>query len=364
MDMVLQPESAELAGTARLLIGRHSGPAPRSTAEPDFDPALWGAAVDAGWPSILASADCGYAELEAAVGLLSEVGRAQALIPLQASMVLGWLAATVPGLAGWHERAARQPGPIGALCWRLAGSPGPAPRLTHSQDGYSVSGDLGAVRDAAVATDLLVAADLGAEPRLVLLPLTPDGVSVVPVESMGGLRRARVRADRVRIPDDRVLPWPGPEGRSRTDALLLILDGAELLGCAQMVLEMTAEHARSRHQFGRPLGAFQAVRHRIADMTCDVEESRCLLYRSAARWASGADATADTRALSLWNSIALERVVASAHQIHGGVGFIRDHPLHRYFGRQKASMFSWGQTADHVDSVIGTLFPGMRTSVS
>jgi alkylation response protein AidB-like acyl-CoA dehydrogenase len=122
-------------------------------------------------------------------------------------------------------------------------------------------------------------------------------------------------------------------------------------------------HARTRRQFGRPLGAFQAVRHRIADMSSDVAQSRWLLYRAADRLARAQDpaaAVTEAHALALWNSVALERVISSAHQVHGGVGFIRDHPLHRYFGRQKASMFSWGQSADYSAFVLASLFPAQE----
>jgi alkylation response protein AidB-like acyl-CoA dehydrogenase len=194
---------------------------------------------------------------------------------------------------------------------------------------------------------------------LVAIPLQASGVSVTPVDSVGGLRQAHLRVAAALLTADDVTAGPDRSESARVDALLLILDAAELVGCAEMALEMTVHHAQTRHQFGRPLGAFQAVRHRIADMTSNVEQSRWLLYRSAELLACGADpapALTQAHALALWNSVALDRVLGSAHQVHGGVGFIRDHPLHRYFGRQKASMFSWGQPADHAESVLAACF--------
>jgi alkylation response protein AidB-like acyl-CoA dehydrogenase len=357
MHLTLLPESADLAAAARSLIARHLGAATADRAA--VSGPLWDAAVKAGWPEILAAPVLEYAELEAAICLLQEVGRAQPPIALQVSMAARWFAAAVPGLAGWRGQLTGQPGQIVALSWPLGTAQVPSLRLSRSGRGYRLDGDLGIVREAAVAGELLATADLDGRLMLVVFPLQCDGVSVIPIDGVGGLRQARVRVAGALVGDNDVSPGLPSGDKARADALLLILDAAELAGCAEMALEMTVQHARTRRQFGRPLGAFQAVRHRIADMTSDVEQSRWLLYRSAATLARGEAAAAkrDAHALALWNSVALERVIMSAHQVHGGVGFIRDHPLHLYFGRQKASMFSWGQPADHAESLLAAVFP-------
>jgi 3-oxocholest-4-en-26-oyl-CoA dehydrogenase beta subunit len=354
MDLSLRAESAELAATARSLLARYLGAA-ADDREAASKP-LWDAAVTAGWLEVLGT-PLEYTDLEAAVCLLLEVGRAQPPIALQVGMAARWLAASVPGLAAWRGRLADQPDQIVALHWRL-GVGSPSLQLTRRGHGYQADGDLGIVREAAAAGELLAQAELDGQPMLVVLPVRRDGVSVTPVHGVGSLRQGRVRVDAVQLAEDEVSPGLDPGDQARADALLLILDAAELTGCAEMALEMTVRHARTRRQFDRPIGTFQAVRHRIAGMASDVEQSRWLLYRSAAglaRTEDAAQALAQAHALALWNSVALERVIASAHQVHGGVGFIRDHPLHRYFGRQKASMFTWAQPADHAESVLASV---------
>ncbi|HEY1921099.1 MAG TPA: acyl-CoA dehydrogenase family protein [Streptosporangiaceae bacterium] len=385
MDLTLLPESAEVAATARTMFSRHPAASAADNTAADntaadatsgtVDGALWGAVVAAGWLDILAVPELDYPRIEAAVCLLDEVGRAQPCAPLQVGLVTRWLATAVPGLAGWCDRLAAQPGLLAALGWTLGERPDLPLRLRRQGSGYRLDGDLGIVREAAMASDLLAMAELDGQPMLVAVPLRADGVSadgvsadgvrVTTIDAVGDLRQARVQLDAVLIGEQDVSPGPGPAQKARADALLLILDAAELTGCAQIALEMTVDHARTRRQFDRPLGAFQAVRHRIADMSSDVAQSRWLLHRSAVSLAQADDdtvaaAVTQAHALALWNSVALERVIASAHQVHGGVGFIRDHPLHRYFGRQKASMFSWGQPAGHAASVLAALFPGQE----
>ena len=349
MDLTLRAESAEFAATARSLIARYLGAA-ADDREAASKP-LWDAAVTAGWLEVLGS-PLEYTDLEAAV-CAATLGLATFL-----ALAVPTGGNRVPGLAAWRGRLADQPDQIVALCWPLgAGSPPPL-QLTRREHGYQADGDLGIVREAAPAGELLAQAELDGQPMLAVLPLRRDGISVTPVDGVGSLRQGRVQVDAAQLAEDEVSPGLAPGDQARADALLLILDAAELTGCAEMALEMTVRHARTRRQFDRPIGTFQAVRHRIAGMASDVEQSRWLLYRSAAGLAQAEDAAhalAQAHALALWNSVALERVIASAHQVHGGIGFIRDHPLHRYFGRQKASMFTWAQPADHVESVLASV---------
>jgi alkylation response protein AidB-like acyl-CoA dehydrogenase len=98
-------------------------------------------------------------------------------------------------------------------------------------------------------------------------------------------------------------------------------------------------------QFGRPIGSFQAVQHRLADAVIDLYGCRWLAWRVASEMAAGRDAATLAAQLSVWTRSASARIVAAAHQIHGGIGFIREHPLHLYFGRQKATELSGAPSA-------------------
>src|SRR5205085_10187964 len=123
-------------------------------------------------------------------------------------------------------------------------------------------------------------------------------------------------------------------GRDEADTLF---DGGAaaysttLLGGSQRVLELAVEYAKERVQFGKPIGSFQAVKHRCADMLVDVEGMRSVAYWAA--WCLGAgdpEASAAASTAKTWCSDASRRVMASALQVHGGVGFTWEHDLHLY----------------------------------
>jgi alkylation response protein AidB-like acyl-CoA dehydrogenase len=121
------------------------------------------------------------------------------------------------------------------------------------------------------------------------------------------------------------------EGAVDAAAALLALDQA---GLAQRAFDLALEHARGRVQFGRVIGSFQSVKHRCADMYVDVEDARSLAYHAV--WAIDRRTDDPTLAASLAVSAcstAARRVASAAIQIHGGVGFTWEHPLHRYYKR-------------------------------
>ena len=122
---------------------------------------------------------------------------------------------------------------------------------------------------------------------------------------------------------------------------------AEMLGGAERVLELSVEYARQRVQFDRPIGSFQAVKHRAADMALDVESLRNAV--SYAAWAVERDHPDASLAASMakaYASDAFRRVAASGIQIHGGIGFTWEQDMHLYFKRAKASEQAFG-SADH-----------------
>ncbi len=122
-----------------------------------------------------------------------------------------------------------------------------------------------------------------------------------------------------------------------------VMLAAEMVGGAQKVLDMTVEYAKLRVQFGRPIGSFQAVQHKCANMMIDVEGAKSAVYYAA--WAVSNDvpdgpvAAAVAKAAA---SDAFRRVSAEGIQLHGGIGFTWDHDLHLYFKRAKSSEFTFG----------------------
>ncbi len=128
------------------------------------------------------------------------------------------------------------------------------------------------------------------------------------------------------------------------------LYAAALLGGAARVLDMSAEYAKERVQFGKPIGSFQAVKHRCADMLVDVEGMRSTAYWSA--WClSAADEEASLAASTAktWCSDAARRVMGSGLQVHGGIGFTWEHDLHLFLKRSQLDQLAFGDAAYHRD---------------
>ena len=128
-----------------------------------------------------------------------------------------------------------------------------------------------------------------------------------------------------------------------------------MLGGAGRVLEMAAQYAKDRVQFGQPIGSFQAVKHRCADMVVDVEGMRSATWYAAWALSAGApDTTVAASTAKVWCSDASKRVMASGLQVHGGIGFTWEHDLHLFLKRAQFEQSSFGDAAFHRQR-LGTL---------
>ncbi|MEJ7582619.1 MAG: acyl-CoA dehydrogenase [Acidimicrobiales bacterium] len=130
---------------------------------------------------------------------------------------------------------------------------------------------------------------------------------------------------------------------------------AYVVGAAERALEMTVRHACDRHQFGRPIGSFQAVAHRCVDMRTDLDACRYLAYRAA--WALDQHWAADLEvaAAKAYSNGALRRIFGHAHQVHGAIGFSTEHDLHLFTRFAKAFELSYGSTDRHLDRVASAM---------
>jgi alkylation response protein AidB-like acyl-CoA dehydrogenase len=126
---------------------------------------------------------------------------------------------------------------------------------------------------------------------------------------------------------------------------------AEMVGGAQAVLDKTVAYAKEREQFGKPIGAFQAVQHHCANMAIDVLSARFIAYEAIWRLGQGLDATAEVSVAKAWVSEAYERVCALGHQVHGAIGFTEEHDLHHYTRHAMSSALAFGDADTHIDRV-------------
>jgi alkylation response protein AidB-like acyl-CoA dehydrogenase len=119
-------------------------------------------------------------------------------------------------------------------------------------------------------------------------------------------------------------------------------------GVCETALHMTAEYAKERVQFGRPIATFQAVSQRAADARIDTEAIRLTAWQAAVRLANGDDAAEQVATAKFWTGEGGQRVVHAAAHIHGGVGVDRDYPLHRYFLMTKHLELTLGGATDQL----------------
>jgi alkylation response protein AidB-like acyl-CoA dehydrogenase len=349
MDFELSADQVALQDAARDLLddrADHDHVRTHLQSAQPYDEGLWRDLADQGWLGIaLPEADggIGLGWVEAAV-LLEQVGRHTAPVPFLPSLLtVTVLAASEHSPAGWVADLASGER-IGCVGWSK--HPG-AVVAQRSGDGWTVSGRVGPVEGAAVAHIAIVAA--------------AEGVFAVDLDMVG-----RPRAEPA-MDATRVLSWldfddAGAIYLGGVDLATEILDrgavgaSAEMLGGSDRVLEMAVQYAKDRVQFDQPIGSFQAIKHRCADMMVDVEGMRSATWYAA--WAIAAgdpDASAAASTAKVWTSDAAKRVMASGLQVHGGIGFTWEHDLHLYMKRSQFDRLSYGDAVFHRERLAGLL---------
>jgi len=300
---------------------------------PGFDVGSWNAVAELGWTGISLPEDAGGAGmtfLEEMV-VIEELGRALYPGPFFSTVVLA-----LPALVGTDLVEQVAVGKTAAtLAW--AGADGDfaisslPTRATRDGDAWRPSGTTLFVPDLAVAEIVVAAAQ------------SDDGTGVWAVQRDG----ENAQWEELPTVDSTrrlgALHLDGAQGRLLSEDLVVldrIRDRAlaalavEAVGVADQALQLAVDHAKSRHQFDRPIGVFQAVSHKLADAYVEVENARSLAY--FAGWAVANDASEASDAAAAAKAYASEAAVdvcEKAIQAHGGIGFTWEHPLHRYYKR-------------------------------
>ena len=327
MDFDLSDDQTALRDAARdLLDNECTSTVVRAAAERGgFDGALWVSMVEQGWTGIAvpeAHGGIGLGAVEVAV-LLEQAGAHLAPVPLaQQLLALEVLAPTDwgPGLLAGEQVAC------------VARTP-----LTRNGDG-TVSGRPEPVIYGARADVLVV----------------PAGDELLAIDLRGVERAPEPAMDRTR--EVAWIELDGAPAMSVGDAgaVAVFLDrgavhhAAEMLGCAETVMYLAVDYAKEREQFGRPIGSFQAVKHRCADMLVDVEGMRSAVYHAA--WALGAgdpDGPVAAATAKIWCSDAGLRVAESALQVHGGIGFTWESDVHLHLKRAQLDQVAFGDARHH-----------------
>ncbi|GAA4594913.1 acyl-CoA dehydrogenase family protein [Planotetraspora phitsanulokensis] len=346
--MITTDEQEELRRTVRALLERNPQSRPGPDAEPGYDETAWrllaeqvgafGLAV----PEAYGGAGCTAVETHV---VCEELGRALNPVPYLGSAVLATEAllacgATepLPGLADGSR--------VAALAWAENGTWDPAAIQARVEDGR-LTGVKDHVLDGARA-DLFVVPARTREGGLAvcLAEPSPPAVRVEPLATLDQTRlQARVTFDSAPV---RLICADGRRVLERLIAVAATALSAEQLGGAGRCLEMTLAHVKTREQFGRPIGSFQAVRHRLADLYVLVESARSVSYDAAhALTGDAPDLAVRAATAQAYCAEAFSAVAAETIQLHGGIGFTWEHEAHLYFKRAHSAAKLFGDAAWH-----------------
>lgn len=350
--------------TVRELAGRILGDAARPERlvrlDEWFDRRTWSSLAEAGLLGVALPERDGGAGLGffGAHLLLEQAGAAAAQLPLWETIVLGAL--PVATFGDDAQRSRLLPGVVAgelvltaALTEEGAGvAREPRTRADRSGDGWELTGVKSMVPVAAEAAAILVpaTADDGGVGVWLVEPAAA-GVTVRAQDVMSGQPHAEVSLERVQVgrgallgrPDGRVLGWLLEHATAGLASMAA--------GVCAAALRLTADHASAREQFGRPIGAFQAVAQRAADAYIDVEAVQLTALQAAWRLSEGVTATDEVAIAKFWAAEAGHRVLHAAHHLHGGIGVDREYPLHRFFALAKQIEFTLGSAVDQLRSL-------------
>ncbi len=323
-----------------------------------FDPVVWKEMADLGWTGLAIAEEFGGAGLtnvEMSV-LVEEMGRLLTPGPFFASAVLSTAvlqetatrdqqAELLPALAA-GERIATLAVFETPRDWST-GEPGTT--ATRRGDGWVLEGRKRAVLSAGGADTLLVTAKTRDGVGVFAVDAGADGVEIS-IEPVLDLTRHQgtVSLDAVQA-SSRLGEGDSSEGLQRALAVARAMLACEQVGGAQRCLEMAVDYAKSRYQFGRPIGSYQAIKHRCANMLMKVEHAKSVAYH-AVRVADDDDEVGVAAPLAA--SVASEAYVWVAGeniQVHGGIGFTWEHDAHLYLKRAKSSSLLLGSPRFHRD---------------
>ncbi len=372
MDLGLSEEQEMLKNVARDFLEKECPEKHVRDMEEDelgYSPELWKKMAEQGWQGLIVpdnygGAGFGFLDL---IVLIEEFGRALVPGPFIPSTVGGAVALLEGGTdaqKGEHLPKIAS----GENIWTFAltepsarfDAEGIALEAKEEGDSVVLNGTKLFTRDAHVASFMTVVAR---KPKskgedgivVVIVPAKADGVSLDALKTIASDKQFEVKFSNVKVPKANVLQG-GWDLVTRIVNKATVIESAYLVGLAQKDFEVSVQYAKDRIQFGRPIGSFQAIQHKAADMVTDVDGARFIMYKAAWSVAENEpDAEQNVHMAKAWVSEATRRVVAHGQQIHGGIGFTKEYVIQLYFRRQKASELAYGDADYHRELVAESL---------
>jgi alkylation response protein AidB-like acyl-CoA dehydrogenase len=327
-----------------------------------LDRALWREAAELGWIALLVPvANGGVAEaaqgaIDAAI-IAEELGRVVFAGPFLSTSVV---AAAVAAAGSDAQRDAWLPGLASGdmlAAWCFAGTAvndGAAPTgVTACESGshFTLDGTAGYVEEAEAADLLLVTAIVEGGLSQFLIPAGTEGVSIVRLDALDlGRRLSHVRFDGVSVGPNALLGDAGAavDQVERQLQFALVLQCAETVGVTDRVFEFTLDWVKQRYAFGRPIGSYQALKHRLADHAAQLEAAKAASAHAARSvQTSAADAAIAVSVAKSHCGRQSTEIIRDCLQLHGGIGLTWDHDIHFYLRRAVSNEALWGTPAAH-----------------
>ncbi len=366
MQLEFTEEQDELRGAVRAVLERECGmDVVRRLVEKGTRPdALWAHMVELGWPALTVAPEAGGLGLgmvELAV-VIEELGRAVAPGPFLPTVTQFASAVREVGRPSQQQRflGAVAAGEItGTLALTEEGGSYDPARVTAtaapSGDDVALGGTKDAVMGATTADEIVVVARRPGsrdDDGVGAFVVPRESLVMAPVESLDPSRGlARVTLDGARVSADRILGDPGATtvgGLRRAVEEATTALALETIGTCQAIFDVTLEYVKHREQFGVPIGSFQAVKHKFADMLIALERARATGYFAALTIAEDDDRRALAVASAKATAGECARLLAKEGiQLHGGIGYTWEHDMHLYVRRARSNAALFGTAAAH-----------------
>lgn len=340
--------------------------------EKGYSPELWHKLAELGWlglafPNRYGGSEGNFFDL---IILLEEMGRYLVPVPFLPAVILGGM----PILYGGSEKQKQTYLPKianGELIFTMAlTEPDPSysvsgikMRAIREGNGYVINGVKAFIPSAHIADYFVVPALTQNKKKgssgitLFIIENNRSDVSWSVLNTTASSKLCEVVFNQVKVTKEKVLGQFG-EGSGVLRKVLELATVAEcalMVGGAEQVVKMTVDYAKKRTQFNRPIGSFQAIQHRCANMLVDLDGAKFVTYEAAWKLSLGLPSTFEVSVAKAWVNQAYQRICSNGHQIHGGVGVIKDHDMQLYSMRAKEAEFFLGDTSFHREALAALL---------
>jgi len=371
MEFALSEEQEMLRKSARDFL---SAECPKALvrkveeSESGYSPELWKKMADLGWMGLALPekfGGAGLSLLDMAI-LFEEFGRAAVPGPMFSTVVMGALPILQWGTEEQKKAILPRVASGELILTTATAEPGVneehrfiAVKAVSKGDDFVINGIKLFVPYAHISDYMLVAArtegDAGDERGITFFIVNSKahGIKYSPLGTIAADRQFEVHFDKVHVSSKDILGklHQGLPIVKETLKKAAAIQCAVMVGGAQQEMEITAEHTRNRMQFERPIGTFQAVQHKLADMYVDVNGARWTAYQAVWRLSEGLAADREVAIAKAFANIACQRIAFAAQQLHGGLGVDKDYDLHFYFRRAKAMELTLGSTPYHLKTI-------------